>query len=81
MNMRPDYAAVLCLAGGAVAMAVIYVVAVYGTETWGFSFAAIGMATMFLIGFGVEYADRRQKFTNQMKPTDRQESQTERHNR
>lgn len=78
--MRPDYAAVLCLAGGAVSMAVIYVVAVYGTETWGFSFAAIGMAAMFLIGFGVEYADRRQRFTSQ-KPTDRQESQTERRNR
>lgn len=77
--MRPDYAAVLCLAGGAVAMAVIYAVAVYGTETWGFSFAAIGMATMFLIAFATDYLERRA--TSQKKPMDRQESQTERRNR
>lgn len=51
--------ALLCLLGGAVAIAVLAVVAFWGADKWGFPFVAIGLALMFLLAFAIEFLERR----------------------
>lgn len=51
--------AYLCLAGGAVALAIIAVLVFWGAEKWGFYFVAIGLAVEFGLAFLFEYLDRR----------------------
>jgi hypothetical protein len=65
--------AALCLAGAAVAIAIIAGVAFWGADKWGFPFVAIGLAVMFLLAFVIEFLERRATSQNRQEviPPDR----------
>jgi hypothetical protein len=51
--------AFLCLAGGAVALALVAVVAFKGFDAWGYPFIITLLAIEFFLAFLFEYLDRR----------------------
>lgn len=51
--------AFLCLTGGAVALALIAVIAFKGFDAWGYPFIVTLLAIEFFLAFLFEYLDRR----------------------
>ena len=45
--------------GGAVALAVVAVIAFWGADKWGFPFVAVSLAAMFFLAFAIEFLERR----------------------
>lgn len=69
--------AVLCLIGGAVALALVAAVAFWGADKWGFPFVAIALGAMFFLAFAIEFLERRStnRPRQEVLPPDRQPGQ------